>query len=237
MGGGIGSEGEMVSLGSFTDTIENDTGLDPRLTTLHIEIDDAIDILGKIEHHGNVATLAGKAGASASRKNGGVKFSAGGHGGFYIRGVERQYKTDGKLAIVGSVRGIEGAAAGIEANVAANGLAKGGFQVAMGREMRVRMKLFLFNENWKLRLSHFISSICWTSTQRMGCRRLELRKGSRMIPIVNNDAHILQSANSDVEMIWKPGAILWRVLFSTDSDHATIRPRAVGQRGKSARQL
>ena len=85
MGGGIGSECQMMSFRSLAYTIENDAGLDARLTTLHVEVNDAIDILGKIEHHGHVAALAGEAGAGATRKNGRVKFAAGGDGGFDIR--------------------------------------------------------------------------------------------------------------------------------------------------------
>jgi hypothetical protein len=172
MGGRVGSEGEVMFFGSFAHAIEHDAGLYAGLTALHIEIDNAIDIFGKIEHNGHVATLAGKAGAGAARENRCVKLAAGGYGGFDICGVERKHEADGELAIVGGIGGVEGATAGVEADLAAYGLAKRCFQIAMGGKALVGVEVLLFDENGKLRLGHFISSICWTSKQGDGRQRL-----------------------------------------------------------------
>ena len=63
--------------------------------------------------------------------------AAGGEGGFDIGGVAGQDDADGKLAVVGSVSGVEGAGAEVEEDVAAECGFEAGFEFTMGGEVLV----------------------------------------------------------------------------------------------------
>ncbi len=55
---------------------------------------------------------------AAARENGCAECAASGERGFHVGGVARKDDADGKLAIVGGVRGVEGARSKIEADFA-----------------------------------------------------------------------------------------------------------------------
>jgi hypothetical protein len=75
---------------------------------------------GKIEHDGDIAALAGERGACAAAEERSVELAADRDRGENIVAIARQNYTDWNLAIVGSVGGVEGAAAAIEADFTSN---------------------------------------------------------------------------------------------------------------------
>jgi len=77
-------------------------------------------VLREIEDDGDVAALSGERSASATAKKGSAEFAAHRDGSPHIVGVARQNHPDRDLAIVGAVGCIQGPAAVVEANFAAN---------------------------------------------------------------------------------------------------------------------
>ena len=74
-------------------------------------------VLGEIEHHGYVAALSGERSSAAPAEDGRAKFASQRDGRDNIVAIARKNHSDGNLAIVGSVSGVESAAAIVEANV------------------------------------------------------------------------------------------------------------------------
>src|SRR5208283_3700264 len=66
--------------------------------------------------------------AASARQQRSVVLAAQGHGGEHVFFVAWNYDADQNLAVVGSIRGIEGAAARVKANLAAKVAAKRGFK-------------------------------------------------------------------------------------------------------------
>ena len=116
MAGRIGGEGEVMFLRGVAEMIEDDSGLDAGDAALGINLEDVAHVLGEVEHHGHVAALAGKGSASAAAEKRSAEFAAGRDGGEDILRVIRKNHTDGDLAVVGSVGGVERASAAIEAH-------------------------------------------------------------------------------------------------------------------------
>ncbi len=65
--GRVRREGQLVDLGAVAQSIQNHARLNARESPLRINVQNAIHVLGEIEHHGNVAALAGEARAGAPR--------------------------------------------------------------------------------------------------------------------------------------------------------------------------
>ena len=155
VGGGIGGKGQTMFLGGFAHAIEHNAGLDAGLPGVGIQLQDVIEILGKIQHDGDVAALAGEAGAGAAREDGSAECAADGDGCFDVCRVERQHQTDGNLTIIGGVGGIEGATAGVEADFTSHRLTERSLEFAVSEELFMRVRRFLFDQYRKTPSTHF----------------------------------------------------------------------------------
>ena len=93
-----------------------------------IDFQDLAHVAGEIEHQRHVAALPGQRGPAAAAKERSAVFARQRDCGDDVIGVARKNHADRDLAIVGAVGGIEGAAAGIETDVAADMAAQGLFQ-------------------------------------------------------------------------------------------------------------
>ena len=67
VGCGIGCESETCFAGCVTQVIEHHAGLRSCRLRITVYLQDLVQILGKIHHHGNVATLPAQAGAAVMR--------------------------------------------------------------------------------------------------------------------------------------------------------------------------
>ena len=84
-----------------------------------IDFQDVAHVAGEIEHQGHVAALSGQRGSAAAAQERSAILARQRDGGDDVIGVAGKNYADGDLAIVGAVGGVEGAAAGIETDVAA----------------------------------------------------------------------------------------------------------------------
>ena len=83
-------------------------------------------VAGIVEDYGNVCALAGQAGSSAAGQDGGARSTAGCKRGFDVSSIAGQDDTDGELAVIGSVGGVQGSGAEVELDLAAKrGLEQG----------------------------------------------------------------------------------------------------------------
>src|SRR5450432_2070268 len=108
--------------------IENHAGLNSRDPQTRIKLDNLRHVFREIEHHCDVAALSGKRSPTAAAKNRSAVLPANGDRGDYVAGVFGKDNADGNLAVVGSVGGVEGAAAIVKPNFAAKMAAQRGFQ-------------------------------------------------------------------------------------------------------------
>ena len=116
--GGIGSEGEVMFFGGVAEMIEHDAGLHACDAARGIDLEDARHVLGKVQHHRNIAALTGQRRAATTAEQGRAEFAAHGNGGENIVRVMGKDYADGDLAVVGTVGGVERTAAVVEANLA-----------------------------------------------------------------------------------------------------------------------
>ena len=113
-----------------TKGIENDARLNAGKSVLGIDFKDLIHVLAEIEDDGNIAGLSREARAGTSRKDRRGELLAGGDCGEYVVGIARDHQTDGDLAVVRSVSGVEGAATAVESHLAADCALEFVFEVA-----------------------------------------------------------------------------------------------------------
>ncbi len=128
MGGGIGAEGQMEFLGGIAQMIKDDAGLNASDSAVWIDLQNSGHVLGKIEDHGDIAALASQRSAAATGKNGCAKFPRDGNRGAYIVYAARNYDSEWNLAIIGTVRGVQGATTIVEADFTANLALQSGLQ-------------------------------------------------------------------------------------------------------------
>ena len=117
--GRIGPEGQMMFFGSVAEMIEHHSGLDPGNAPRRIDLQDVAHVLREIQDHGNVAALAGKRGAASAAEDGRAILARQRDCGDDVIDIARQNYADRNLAIVGAVGGVQGAAAGVETDLAA----------------------------------------------------------------------------------------------------------------------
>ena len=134
----IRREGEVVLLGGVAEMVEDHAGLNAGKLAGGIDFEDLREVLGEVHHHGGVAALAGERRASTAGKNGSTVFAAGGERRDDIVVAARDDDTDGDLAIAGAVGGVEGAAAGVEADFAGDARTQIGFERALIHLSRLR---------------------------------------------------------------------------------------------------
>jgi hypothetical protein len=77
-----------------------------------------IHVPREIEDDGDVAALSGERCAAAAAKKRSVELAAQGDGGDHVVIVAGKNDADRDLAVIGAVGGIEGAAGGVEADIA-----------------------------------------------------------------------------------------------------------------------
>src|SRR5262249_25817859 len=124
MRGRIGSKSEIELVGAFAQMIEHDARLHPRVFLLCIEFKDLVEILGKINNDRNVTTLSGKTGPATARQDWSAVISGKRNSLDHIINCFGNHDADRYLAIVGSIIGIERAAAFIKPNFAADAAAQ-----------------------------------------------------------------------------------------------------------------
>ena len=108
--------------------VKNNPGLDTRDAAIRIKLDNLCHVLREVEHDGDVAALPGQRSPSAAAEHRRAVLAANGDGGDYIVGIFGKDNADGDLAVVGTVGGVEGSAAVVEANLATKMAAQRGFQ-------------------------------------------------------------------------------------------------------------
>ena len=135
VGGGVGCVGEGEVFGGFADAVEDDAGLDVDGAGDGIDRAHLVHVLGEVEDDGGVAALAGERGSCSAGEDGRVEAAAEGDGGDDVVFVEGDDEADGDVAVVGGVGGVEGAGAGVEADLAADFFAEAGIRVRLRREI------------------------------------------------------------------------------------------------------
>src|ERR1700719_319596 len=110
----------LVDLGAVAQRVEHHTRLNTSVSLRGIELENLIHVLVEIQDDSDVAGLPGQASARATREDGRAELFACGDCGNYVGGVARDNEADWDLTIVGRIRRIKRAAAGIEAHFAAH---------------------------------------------------------------------------------------------------------------------
>jgi hypothetical protein len=105
--------------------VQNDSGLDSGNAAVGIDLENLSHVFSEIKNNGDVAALSGQGGAATATKQRSAEFAADGDGGEDVIGITREDYADGDLAVVGTVRGVEGAAAVVELHVAADVTSQG----------------------------------------------------------------------------------------------------------------
>ena len=126
MGRGVGCEGEVVSLGLGAEDVEHRARLDPRQFRRGVDREDLVYRLGPVDDDRDVATTAGQARTAAPREDRVAVTATDGDRLNYVADVLRDHDADRHLAVVRPVGDVEGATAGIEADLAADRLAQRG---------------------------------------------------------------------------------------------------------------
>jgi hypothetical protein len=110
----------VILFGGVAELIQNDSRLDSRDAAFGIDLEDISHVLREVENHRDVAALSGEGGAAAATQKRSTELAADGHGGEDVVGVAGENYANGYLAVVGTIGGIEGAAAVVEFHVAAD---------------------------------------------------------------------------------------------------------------------
>jgi hypothetical protein len=114
--------------GFGAEVVEDDARFDPGNAATGVNLKDLCHILRKVEDDGRVAALSCERGTGATGEQRSAILAAKGDGGKYILFIARDDDTDGNLAVVRTVGGVEGAAAGVEADFSAEMATEGGFE-------------------------------------------------------------------------------------------------------------
>ena len=132
VGGGIGAPGQKLvarlAQRCVAQLIAYRPGQNPRPAFVGVHLQHAMHVLGPVDDNGDIATLAGQAGAASAREHGRAKLAAGGDGLYHIFFRFGNDDADGYLAVVRGVGGIHRLAAGVEADLALDVFAQLGFK-------------------------------------------------------------------------------------------------------------
>jgi hypothetical protein len=109
-----------VLLGLLSKDVQDHARLDAGDLSLRIDLQHPVLVLGEIEDHAGVAALAREARPAASRQHWRTEFPADLEGGGDVLRVPRDDDADRHLPVVRRVRGIEAAAAVVEADLASD---------------------------------------------------------------------------------------------------------------------
>ena len=113
---------------ALAQVVEDDARLHHRSTGRRIEGHDLVQVLGAVDDDGDVAALPGQAGAAAARQERRPKSPALFDGGDDVVDGARDDDADGNLAVVRAVGGVERPVTRVEADLAADSRAQGGFE-------------------------------------------------------------------------------------------------------------
>ncbi len=116
--GWIGAERQLMLLRAVAQRIQNDAGLDARESSCRVDLQNLVHVLREIQNHGDVAGLPGEARAGAARQDRRAEFPARGHRRDHIVVIARNHEADRNLPVIRAVRGIQRAAAAVEAHFA-----------------------------------------------------------------------------------------------------------------------
>src|SRR5439155_27316996 len=94
--------------------------LDPRAMRLGIELRDAMHVLRAVEHHGDVAALAGEAGSTTARKHRRAEAVTDTDRLDDVVSIAGEHDTDRHLPVVGRIRAVHRATTGVEPDFAAH---------------------------------------------------------------------------------------------------------------------
>src|SRR5262249_51949250 len=118
--GRIWPKGKTELVGAISQIIEHDTGLHPGIFFLRIDLQNLIQVLGKINDHRNVAGLSTEACAATARQQRRSVFVRQRNGLndiFYSFG---DHYSDWHLAIVGAIHGVESSSAIVKTDISSN---------------------------------------------------------------------------------------------------------------------
>ena len=104
--------------------VEHDARLHPHQFALGVDLMEAIEVLGEIDDHRNVAALTGQTGAAAPAGDRRAEFSASGDGRDHVVATVRDHNANWNLPIIRAVGRIQCAVAITEAHLAADCSAK-----------------------------------------------------------------------------------------------------------------
>lgn len=114
MRGRVRAKGQLVAFGFLAQRVQNQTGLYPRAASFDIELQNAVHVFAEVDQHRGVATLAGKTGTTATRKNRRLVLATQRDGLDHVIRVFRQHHADRHLPVYRSVVGIQRAVARLE---------------------------------------------------------------------------------------------------------------------------
>ncbi len=138
VGGGVGRERQVVLLGALAQAVEDQPGLHARAARRRIEPEDAVDELRGVDHQRHVAALAGERSAAAARDDRGAVLVRAGHRLDDVLHRARDHHSDRHLPVVRAVRGVQGAAPGVEPDLAGDAGAQGAFE---GPDVDARLRV------------------------------------------------------------------------------------------------
>jgi hypothetical protein len=118
----------MVFLGGSTKRIEDDSRFDASHAARGVDFENVRHVLRKVENDGGVATLTSERCAAAAGEQRSSVVAAECDGCKNVFFVAREYDSDGHLAVIGAIGGVERAAAGVEADFSAKVTAERGFK-------------------------------------------------------------------------------------------------------------
>ena len=121
--GRIGPERESVFLGALTEPVEHHARLHAREPALRVDVEDAVEVLGEVEHDRDVDRLAREARAAAARHDRRLVLAAGADRGDDVLRRTRKDDADRQLPVVRARARVERPVAGREADLAFDGRA------------------------------------------------------------------------------------------------------------------
>src|SRR5919202_5994643 len=120
VGGGVGTEGQIVLLCSVAQLVADDARLHACDLFLGVELDDLTHVFREVHYDRDVAALAVRAGAAAAREDWRPVSAAGGDGLYDVFGVPRYNNPDRDLPVDRIIRRIKRPAAAVEAHLPAD---------------------------------------------------------------------------------------------------------------------
>jgi hypothetical protein len=127
VGGRLGAEDQpAMGTGLLVELVEDDTGLHDREAAVSVDRLHRGEVLGEVHHHGDVAALAGEAGAATAGEDRRAELTADRDGRDEVIDRPRDDDADRDLPVVGGVGGVQGPGAAIEADPATHPCPQGG---------------------------------------------------------------------------------------------------------------